>query len=140
MVARENGNPVAQQGLNVLDSSGMISPTRLSGITQRANEIYAQLPSKNGFQYKRVSTQVSGLRQYCESVVMSVDTIALYRKHGRPMSEAYQLIVGMTDPKAIAMTEGAIDWVWQYPRSLDQLHNDFLDNCLNRSPAVAFIY
>jgi len=142
LVARENGNSVAQQGLDVLDSRGAIPNSRRNQVVRRANEIYSEINDKRGFRYDEEQSEMptSGLSEYCDLVMPTVESIIQLKRHDRPRSTAEQLMVGMTDPRAIAMMEGVIEWVWSSRVPDNDKRTVFKRMCLQKSPEVAFIF
>lgn len=142
LVSRENGNPIAEQGISFMDANRLIDQSRMSAITQRANDIYAKTTNKKGFQYdeKKSVQPVSGLVEYCDMVMPTVDGVINYKKYGKPRSEAQQLMIGMTDQRAIKMMNGVIEWVWNSNVSVDKMSAYFKRRCLAQSAEVDFIF
>jgi hypothetical protein len=142
LVSRENKNPIAQQGIEFLDKNKAIKPERLKYVTQRANELYAKTLNKRGFAFDPEKSQVpvSSVAEYCDLVMPTVDTIIQIRKWQKPRSTAHQLMVGMTDERAIKMMNGVIEWVWTRPLRPEQMHDDFKAKCLAQSPELAFMF
>lgn len=142
LVAKENGNDVAQQGIDFLSANNAVKQSRLNAVTQRANDLYASTKEKKGFKFdsKQGSMPVSGITEFCDMVMPPVDAVIQLRKYGKPRSEAQLLVVGMTDPKAIKMVNGAIEWVWSTRIEPDQKHETFKAKCLKRDPEVGFLF
>jgi hypothetical protein len=59
---------------------------------------------------------------------------------GNPRSDAHQLMIGMTDKRAIEMMEGLINWVWSSNVPVGNMHEDFKSKCLIRSDEVGFMF
>lgn len=142
LVAKENGNDVAQQGIDFLSANNAVKQSRLNAVTQRANDIYASIREKKGFKFdpKQGSMPVSGVTEFCDMVMPPVDAVIQLRKYGKPRSDAQQLVVGMTDPQAIKMVNGAIDWVWSTRIEPEQMHDTFKAKCLKQDPEVGFLF
>lgn len=142
LVAKENGNEIAQQGIDLLDQKGLIQKSRMNSVTQRANDLYAKTENKKGFQYgsSQNSLPVGSLQEYCDQVMPTVDAIIQLRKYDEPRSAAQQLIIGMTDRRAIRMLEGVIDWVWTSKIHISRMRSDFGSKCLSQSSEVGFIF
>jgi len=49
-------------------------------------------------------------------------------------------MVGMTDPRAIKMMNGVIEWVWSVGISPEKMHKTFKAKCLSQSPDVGFMF
>jgi len=142
LVAKENGNEIAQQGIDFMNRKGLISKSRMNIVTRKANDLYAKTRNKSGFRYDQSesSQPISGLQEYCDMVMPTVDAVILLKKHGKLRSDAQQLMIGMTDQRAIKMVEGVIDWVWSSKTRISNMHNDFRDKCLERSSEISFIF
>lgn len=142
LVAKENGNEMAQQGIDFMNQKGLISRGRINAVTQKANNLYAKTKNKQGFQFDQTegSQQVNGLQEYCNMVMPTVDSVILLKKYGKPRSDAHQLMIGMTDQRAIKMMEGVINWVWSSKIPFSKMHNDFLSKCIKQSSEVSFIF
>ena len=142
LVSRKNGNSSAEQGINFMDTNRLIGQKRMNSVTQRANDIYAKTTNKKGFQYDEAKSvkPVSGLTEYCDMVMPTVDSVINYKKYGEPRSDAHQLMIGMTDQRAIKMMNGVIEWVWNSKVSVDKMSDYFKRGCLAQSPEVSFIF
>ena len=142
LVAKENKNELAQQGIDFLTKNNAVKPSRLNVITQQANDLYASTKNKKGFKFdpKEGQMAVSGLTEFCDLAMPTVDSIIQLKKYGKPRSNAQQLMVGMTDPKAINMMNGVIEWVWSVGIPPDQMHDSFKGKCLKQSPEVGFMF
>ena len=142
MVAKENGNPLANQGISFLEGNQLVAQSRMAAVTQRANDLYSGTKNQKGFGYdgdKRTQS-VSGLGEYCDMIMPTVDGIINYRKYDKPQSSARQLMIGMTDEKAIEMMNGVIQWVWASNIPVADMSSDFRMKCMSRNSEVAFIF
>ena len=83
LVAKENGNEIAQQGIDFMNQKGLISKRRMNAVTRKANDLYAKTKNKSGFRYDQSesSQPVSGLQEYCNMVMPSIDSVILLRKY-----------------------------------------------------------
>ena len=142
MVARENGHPDAEGVIQVINKNSVIDPKRLNLITQRANDLYARTENKKGFDYgqKGERMPVNGITGYCDSVMGTVESVILFKKYGKPRSEAQQLIIGMTDPEAIKMMNGLLDWIWNSTVPVEEMPDYFHESCLAQNDEVSFIF
>ncbi|OZG71773.1 hypothetical protein BTA51_19245 [Hahella sp. CCB-MM4] len=142
LVSKENGNPIASRGIQFMESKNLIEKSRMDSITQRANDIYASTLNKKGFEYDDTesSQNVSGIAEYCDMVMPTVDSVITYKKYGKPQSEARQLMIGMTDQRAIKMMNGVINWVWSTDVSVSEMSRYFKKKCLRQSKEVSFIF
>lgn len=142
LVAKENGNDLAQEGIAFLNQRQMVKDSRLDEITRRANYLYAQTKVKHGFTFDPTESRipVSGIEEFCEMVMPTVDDVILLKRLGNPRSDAHQLMIGMTDERAIEMMEGLVNWVWSSKVPADDLHEDFKRKCLIRSNEVGFMF
>lgn len=142
LVAKENGNSIASQGIQFMESKNLINAARMNAITQRANDIYASTSDQKGFKYdeNESSQQVSGLAEYCDTVMPTVDSIITYKKYGKSQSEARQLMIGMTDERAIKMMNGVINWVWNTNVPISEMSGYFKNRCLEQNEEVIFIF
>jgi hypothetical protein len=142
LVSKENGNSIASRGIQFMESKKLIEKSRMDAITQRANDIYASTSNKKGFQYDDTesSQNVSGLAEYCDMVMPTVDSVITYKKYGKSQSEARQLMIGMTDKRAIKMMNGVINWVWSTNVSVSEMSRYFKNKCLRQSKEVSFIF
>ena len=142
LVSKENGNEIAQQGIDFLNQRKIIQQSRLNHITQRANDLYAQSKSKRGFKFDPTESEipVSGVEEYCDMVMPTVDSVIQLKKWGKPRSSAQQLMIGMTDKRAIKMMEGVIDWAWSTRIPPAEMHDNFKQKCLKRSPELQFMF
>jgi len=142
LIAKENGNEIAQQGIDFMNQRRLIEKSRMNAIIQRANDLYAKTQNKRGFQYvpEKSTELVSGLLEYCDMVMPTVDAVIKLRKYNKPRSAAQQLMIGMTDQRAIKMMEGVIEWVWTTGTPVSQMYSDFKKKCLRQSSEVGFIF
>ena len=142
LVSKENGNTIADQGIRFMDEKLLIKKHRMSAVTQRANDIYAKTTNKKGFQYAPTESiqPVSGLAEYCDIVMPTVGSVINYKKYGKARSEAQQLMMGMTDQRAIKMMNGVIDWVWGSNIPVEKMNDYFKGKCLTQSPEISFIF
>lgn len=142
LISKENGNPVAQKGIDIIDRSNLIQSRRMNAVTQRENDLYSMTKNKNGFQFDpSESTQpVNDLAEYCDMVMPTVDGLIMYKKYGKPKSEAQQLMIGMTDRQAIKMMNGVIDWVWSSNIPVHEMSRNFKAKCLSQSPEISFMF
>jgi len=142
LVSKENGNSIASRGIDFMESKNLIKKPRMNAITQRANDIYASTANKKGFQYDDTesSQNVSGLAEYCDMVMPTVDSVITYKKYGKPQSEARQLMIGMTDKQAIKMMNGVINWVWNTNVPVNEMNRYFKNKCLGQNKEVSFMF
>jgi hypothetical protein len=142
LVSNENGNPVAERGLEFMEKNRLIEQHQMNAATQRANSIYAQTSNKKGYSFDPAESEVvvSGIKKYCEMVMGTVESIILIKKYNKPRSQAQQLMIGMTDKKSISMMNGLIEWVWSTPVPVGEMPNVFKEKCLQQSPEVSFIF
>lgn len=142
LVARENGNSIASRGIQFMESKDLVKKSRMDSITQRANNIYAATSNKKGFEFDDAesSKNVSGLAEYCDMVMPTVDSIIAHKKYGKSQSEARQLMIGMTDKRAIKMMNGVINWVWNTDVQVGEMSSYFKIKCLEKSQEVSFIF
>ena len=142
LIAINNGNEEAQQGIDYLSQNGLVTDNRLTVITQRANELYSKTKKQKGYQFAPAGSEipVSGVVEYCEMVMSTVDVIIFLKKKGEPRSSAQQLMIGMTDRRAISMMNGVIDWVWSIGIPEEQMHGNFKDKCLKQSQELGFMF
>lgn len=142
MVAKENGNDVAQRGIDFLTKSGAVRNDRLAAVARRATQLRSASRSEAGFAFdpSKGSVQAADLKQFCSMVLPSVDSVVQLKRYGRPRSDAHQLTVGMTDPPAIRMINGVIDWVWRVDVPAERMRDTFYTRCLRQSPDVGFLF
>jgi|25BtaG_2_1085352.scaffolds.fasta_scaffold00421_8 TPR repeat protein len=142
LVSRENGNKVAQKAIDFMDSNYLVDQNRLNTVTQRANDIYQGTTKRRGFQYdkNKGSEIANGLIEYCDMVMPTVESVINYKKYGKPRSSVQQLMLGMTDQRAIKMMNGLIDWVWSSSIPVEKMSDRFDSMCLSESPEVDFIF
>ena len=142
LVSKENGNTIAVQGINFMDSNQLIKKHRMNAVTQQANDIYEKTTDKKGFKYdqNKSSIPVSGLVEYCDMVLPTIASVINYKKYGKPRSDTQQLMIGMTDQRSIKMMNGVIDWVWGSSVSVENMSSYFKSKCLVQSQEVSFIF
>jgi hypothetical protein len=142
LVAKANKNELAQQGIDFLTKNNAVKPSRLNAVTQRANDLFASTKNKKGFKFDPKESQkpVSGITEFCDLTMPTVDTVIQMKKYGKPRTDTQQLMVGMTDTRAISMMNGVIDWVWSVGIPPDQMHDSFKEKCLKQSPEVGFMF
>jgi|GEM_PF-2395437 len=142
LVSRENGSEVAHQAIDFMDNNYLVDQDRLNAITQRANDIYQRTSERSGFQYDETkgSEIVNGLIEYCDMIMPTVESVINYKKYGKPRSSVQQLMLGMTDQRAIKMMNGLIDWVWASSIPVERMSDRFNDMCLSENPEVDFIF
>ena len=142
LIATENGNEFARDGIDYLNQKELVRDDRLSVITALANELYAKTKSKYGFPYQQYSGEVKAknIIEYCNLVMPTVDSIILLKSQGHPQSSAQQLLVGLTDEKSINMASGVISWVWSIDIPNEQMHDNFKTKCLAKSAEVDFMF
>jgi hypothetical protein len=142
LISRENGNSIASQGIQFMESNKLIKTSKMDAITQRANDIYSKISNKKGFQFdESESTQkVSGIAEYCDMVIPTIGSVITYKKYGKPQSEARQLMIGMTDKRAIKMMNGVINWVWSAEVPVHNMDSYLKKSCLAQSKEVSFLF
>ena len=142
LVAKENKSRIAQKGIDFLVQRNLVDKKRFNALTQKAIDLYSKTKNKKGYEYGEPggSISVRGIKEYCETVMPTVNSIIMLRKNGHPRSDAQQMMVGMTDKRAIKMIKGVISWVWTSKTSFTNMGADFKQKCLNRSNEVRFIF
>jgi len=141
LVSKKNGNPTANKGIDLMNSYNLVPQSRLNSVIERANDIYAETTNEERRNNESSDAlPVSGLSEYCDMVMPTVESIINFKKYGKPRSSVEQLMEGMTDQQAIKMMTGLIDWVWRNSVSSDKIGQQFKQKCLSQSPDINFIF
>jgi TPR repeat protein len=142
LVAKRNGNDVGQQGIAFLTTNRLIKADRLPAIKQRANELQEPVSKKIGFQFDPQMRQLPmrDLEEFCDQTAAVVDLHIQIRKHGHPRRDSEALMEGMTDPRAIRMSRGVIDWVWASKLPINSIREDYRNKCMRNDPELSFMF